>query len=90
MKKFIAIILVICSFCLVGCGNQSWGLGNYTFNHIHFSDNIKGYCATVEKWYESDAGIEVYTTEYGSMYHSEGTYSLFGESEKCPYCNEVE
>ena len=91
MKKRVAMILMALMIAvagLTGCGNQSWGFGNFTFTHIHFSDNIEGHCATVEKWYDNSTGIEVKTTEYGSMYQSEGTYSLYESGAKCPYCND--
>ena len=49
MRKFIAVILcVILCLSLVGCGNESWSVGNYTFRHVHFSDAIEGHCATIE------------------------------------------
>lgn len=90
MKTKIAIFLVsfaVSVLCFTGCGNMSLGLGNFTFTHIHFSDAIEGHCATIEKWYDSETGIEVKTTEYGSMYLSEGSYILFTGGDKCPYCH---
>ena len=89
MKRIICIILalVVMLCVLTSCGNMSMGFGNYTFTHIHFTDMIKGHCATVEKWYDSEGGIEVMTTEYGSMFLSEGSYILFGSDTHCPYCN---
>lgn len=86
-KLIILVIALICLVCvLTGCGNMSMGVGNYTFKHIHISDAIDGYCATVEKWYDNENGIEVKTSEYGSVYLAEGTYMLFGEATHCPYC----
>ena len=89
MKKILAILLVtiLLTLTLCSCGNMSLGLGNFTFEHVHFTDAIEGHCATVEKWYDGETGIEVKTTEYGSMYLSEGEYMLFGSGENCPYCN---
>ena len=81
-------LMIAVAGCLTGCGNQSWGLGNFTFTHIHISDAVEGHCATVEKWYDNSEGIEVKTTEFGSMYCSEGSYMLFGSGADCPYCND--
>ena len=85
MGVFISIILAV-SFLLTGCGNMSMGIGSYTFRHIHFSDAVSGHCATVDKWYDNESGVEVNTAEYGPMFLSEGTYTLFNDSTKCPYC----
>lgn len=62
--------------------------GNYSFYHVHISDKIESHCATVSKWYNNSNGLEVNTEEYGSMFLSEGTYQLFENAEKCPYCAE--
>lgn len=87
IKKIIA--LVLCLICLVtvftGCGNMSMGIGNYSYEHIHFFDRQDGYCATIEKWYDCSTGIEVKTKEYGSIFLAEGTYMLFENT--CPYCS---
>lgn len=92
MKKISTILLVAALACLVlvGCGNMSLGLGEYTFEHVHFSDEIESHCATVDKWYDNSNGIEVNTDEYGSIYLSEGTYSLFENGDKCPFCDDAE
>ena len=79
-----AVLIIIMIISFSSCGNQSLGLGNYTFTHIHIGD-ANGYCATVEKWYDNDRGIEVKTKEYGAIYCSEGTYILFADN-TCPYC----
>ena len=86
-NKMIMVLmaLMIAVAGLTGCGNQSWGLGNFTFTHVHFSDNVSGYCATVEEWYDNENGIEVKTAEYGSMYLSEGSYILL-DGVACPFC----
>ena len=88
MKRIIALTILLC-LCLCSCGNMSMGIGNYSFEHIHFSDGTTegGRCATVEKWYDSEyGGIEVKTKECGPMFLAEGTYILFGEARDCPYC----
>jgi hypothetical protein len=89
MKKIVYMLLVIViMMCyLASCGNQSLGLGNFTFEHIHFSDAIGGHCATIEKWYDNSEGIEVKTKEFGSMYLSEGSYILIEDGTHCPYCS---
>ena len=86
MKKYIVIAIVCMLFALAGCGNRSLGLGNYSFKHIHFTDAVDGHCATVEKWYENESGIEVDTKEYGAIWCSEGTYIMFESGDECPYC----
>lgn len=89
MKRVICLILVmliVTSLC--GCGNQSIGFGNYTFTHVHITDAVEGHCAEVNKWYSSETGIELLTEEFGSVFCSEGTYLLFGDSSNCPFCNE--
>ena len=86
MKK-IAIILIfaLVAMALCACGNESLGLGNYTFRKIHIdTPNFSG-CCTVEKWHDNERGIEVKTKEYGSLYLSEGTYILV--ENKCPICD---
>ena len=87
IKLFAAIILAgALLFTLVSCGNMSMGLGNYTYSKSHIMNyDGSGVCATVEKWYDNETGVEVKTTEYGSMYLSEGTYILI--EERCPYCD---
>lgn len=89
-RKVLVIVLALCMalwMCvLTGCGNQSLGFGNFTFKHVHFSDAVEGRCATIEKWYDNEQGIEVKTKEYGSMFLSEGSYILF-ESDDCPFCH---
>lgn len=90
MKKKIFAILalgIITITSLTGC-NMGVGFGDYSFYHIHISDEIESHCATVSKWYDNSGGIEVNTKEYGSMFLSEGTYQLFENAEKCPYCAE--
>ena len=81
----IAAILVFCS-CLAGCGNENWGVGNYTYTHVHTSDGIEAYCATVNSWHDNEMGVELHTKEFGDIYCSEGTYILYSSGDKCPYC----
>lgn len=90
MKKILALVicLVIITTCLVSCGNKAiFNIGEFSFKHIHFTDMTKGHCATVEKWYDNAEGCEVKTTEFGSIYCSEGSYILFEDASKCPYCH---
>lgn len=81
----IAIILVI--GLIVGCGNENWGFGNYTFTHCHYSDGIEGQCVTVDSWHDNELGCEIHTPA-GGIYLSEGTYQLYESDKVCPYCGE--
>lgn len=89
MKKiltFIVCLVLLCA-CLTGCGNKALiSPGNYNFTHIHFTDMTSGHCATIEKWWDNEQGIEVKTKEYGYLYCSEGSYILLESGSKCPYC----
>lgn len=88
MKRIIALVLgiILAVGCLTSCGNKAIGLGNYSYEHIHFSDAKTGYCGTIKKWYNNEIGIEVKTAEYGSCYLSEGSYMMFSDADRCPYC----
>ena len=89
MKKKFSVLATLGVLCasLTGC-NMGIGFGDYSFYHIHFGDTITSHCANVSKWYDDAGGIEVNTKEYGSMFLSEGTYQLFENAKKCPYCSE--
>ena len=88
MKKIIAIIalLLVLVATLVGCGNMSMGIGNYTFRKIHVDTYNYSGCLTVEKWYDNASGIEVKTKEAGYLYLAEGMYMLI--EDECPFCGE--
>lgn len=81
-----AIIGITGAIILASCGNMSIGLGNYSFKKVHiltYSGNDID--LTIEKWYESGNGIEVYTSECGSIFLSEGCYILC--EDRCPICD---
>ena len=89
MRKIIAIavcVILLC-VCLVGCGNENWGFGNYNWTHIHFTNAVEGHCATITSWHNNETGIEVHTEECGSIFLSEGSYILFDTAEHCPFCH---
>ena len=89
MKKILIATLVVvmrCSIFLTGCGNENWGIGNYTFTHAHISTGDAGYCVTVNSWHDNELGCEIHTPK-GGIYLSEGTYQLFEKAETCPYCD---
>lgn len=87
MKKIIAMIMaVIMIATMVGCGNMSWGFGNFTFEKVHVDTHNYNGCFTVEKWYDNASGIEVKTKEAGFMYLAEGMYMLI--EDECPFCGE--
>ena len=92
MKKGIAVLLLILvAACgLVGCGNENWGPGNFTFKHVHFNDGVTGVCADVKSWHDNELGCEVHTQEYGALYLSEGTYILVEDPSACPFCSKSE
>ena len=86
MKRLCLILIAIMLIAvLASCGNYSAGIGNYTYNKIHIDTHHFSGCYTVEKWYESESGVEVTTKELGSIFASEGTYILVGD--KCPVCD---
>lgn len=89
MKKrtIICLGLILSLLLMFTACNQGIGFGNYSFKHIHFSDGSEGHCATVNKWYEAERGIEVDTKEYGALWCSEGTYTLIEDGKDCPYCH---
>lgn len=89
MKKIVCILLVcLMVLGLTACGNENWGFGNYNFNHVHVSDGVDGYCATIKSWHDNERGIELHTEEFGNVYLSEGTYALFEYGKNCPFCNQ--
>ena len=49
MKKIIAIMsaVMLCA-TLAGC-NMGLGLGVFTFEHLHFTDELNAGCATITK-----------------------------------------
>jgi hypothetical protein len=86
MKKIcLFLILAVLATALFSCGNYGMGLGNYSYTKIHIDTYHFSGCYTVEKWYESESGIEVTTKELGSIFASEGTYILV--EDKCPVCD---
>lgn len=89
MKRLILLMIVVVMLMtsIMGCGNMSLGLGNFTFTKVHVDMHHFSGCFTIEKWYDSDTGIEVLTEEAGSMYLSEGTYVLLDGSKPCPFCS---
>ena len=84
MKKRILMIMILTLLMLTGCGNMSLGLGNYTYKKVHVDTYNYNGCFTIEKWYNSDTGIEVKTKEAGSLYFAEGMYMLI--EDECPFC----
>lgn len=86
MKKKIIAIVMLLMVALVGCGNMSIGLGNFTFDKIHVDTHHYSGCFTVEKWYDNSGGIEVNTKEAGSMFLAEGMYILI--EDECPFCEQ--
>ena len=87
MKKVVIAIaiLVIVVFTLTAC-NVSIGPGSYTFTDVHISDGVNVGHGHIESWHNDDVGIEVKTTEHGSLFLCEGTYILFNGV--CPICGE--
>lgn len=86
-KKIAALILGLAALSLASCGNMNYGWGNYTFTRVHILDGgaTSGHCVAITSWHDDDIGIEVHTTDYGTLYLSEGTYVLV--ESKCPICD---
>ena len=80
------VLVVILSLAFTSC-NENLGIGTYSFKHVHFSDGLEGHCATVNSWHNNEIGVEVHTAEYGTLYLSEGTYTLVSEGHQCPFCH---
>lgn len=93
MKKLLAtlliVMLLITTIALTGCGNKSIGIGNFQFRKIHVDAYHYSGCLTVEKWHDASAGIEVKTSEAGSLFLSEGTYIMLEGDHACPFCADV-
>ena len=89
-KKIIAMIMMVTmlTVMLTGCGNMSWGLGNFTYEKVHIDTHNYSGCLTIETWHDSSTGIEVDTEEVGSLFLSEGTYTLI--EDECPFCSAEE
>lgn len=92
MKKYLLTLLsyvvgITCTFGFLvgatGCGNKSYGMGNYNFTKVHIFSNEGDVCCKVEKWYDAEMGIEV-KTDRGALFLSEGTYMLI--ESYCPIC----
>lgn len=86
MKKIIALVIACClMFMLAGC-NMGVGIGNFEFHGVHVCDH-SGNCRdlAIDKWYDNESGIEVKTTNNGSLFCSEGTYILY--EDECPICS---
>ena len=93
MKKvfYVVMAIVVMVAFVLAMSSCNMGLvGKFTYNGIHLTTHDgRSMCLKVEKWYESDTGIEVKTEnkKYGSIFASEGTYILFKDA--CPICGEA-
>ena len=87
MKKALVIVLVVAMMlALTACGNQNLLWGNFTYEHVHISDTIEGYCFDLAQWNEDATGIELKLDNGSTVFLSEGTYMLFSHKMVCPYC----
>ena len=86
MKKLTAILITILLILgVTSCGNHSLGLGNFQYSVIHVYDTAGNYHDYhIAKWYESNSGIEVTTTDGNNLFVSEGSYIL--AKDYCPLC----
>lgn len=86
MKRFACVIVCVLILAgLIGCGNMSFGPGNFNFTGVHCADlsgNVQD--LKIIKWHNDETGIEVLTEEAGSLFISEGLYILF--EKQCPLC----
>lgn len=88
MKKIIVTICAIVVLVLGLCGcNAAVGVGNLSFKKVHVDTYHYSGCFSVKKWHENDMGVEVKTTEAGSMFLSEGTYIMLDGDNGCPFCD---
>lgn len=90
MKKLLVLMIVVVLLtCMCSCGNKAFlDPGNFSFKHVHVSDNIEGHCFNIDKWWDNESGIEVRREDNGEgVFCSEGTYQLYESSSSCPYCN---
>ena len=90
MKKFVKLALVLMLIAVmvaifVGC-NVSPGMGSLEFNKVHVDTYHYSGCLEVDKWYETDTGVEIKTKNGESIYLSEGTYIMV--EDKCPFCSQ--
>ena len=88
MKKkllYALSVIAVASVFIVGCGNMSWGMGNFEYNKVHVDMPNGATCLEVEEWFESSSGVEVKTKEVGSIFLSEGTYIMLEGA--CPFCD---
>ena len=84
MKKRIMLMIMATTMLLTGCSNMSLGYGEYYFKKIHINTHDYDGCLTIDKWFNNEHGIEVKTKEVGSLFLSEGTYTLV--EDVCPFC----
>ena len=90
MKKFVKLALVLMLIAVmvaifVGC-NVSPGMGSFEFNKVHVDTYHYSGCLEVDKWYETDTGVEIKTKNGESIYLSEGTYMMI--EDECPFCRQ--
>lgn len=87
MKKILAVVCTIAVLMSVLCGcNAAVGVGSLSFKKVHVDTYHYSGCFTVKKWHENDMGVEVKTSEAGSMFFSEGTYIMLDGDMGCPFC----
>ena len=90
MKKLLVIsfALILILSCLASCGNKAiFDPGTITFTHVHITDYTVGHCLEIDKWWDTESGLEVRTSDKNGIFLSEGTYQLFESKAACPYCN---
>lgn len=88
MKKIIALIMLLILIAVTMCScNQGLGIGNLSFEHLHYNTYHENGCININKWYNNELGIEVHTTDGVAMFFSEGTYILVEDKRDCPFCD---
>jgi len=90
MKKsfFMFTLTLALLLLLTSCNMQI--IGDFSYSHIYLETyKTEGQCYDITNWTDSNTGIEVKTKEHGTLFLSEGTYILVGDSDKCPFCSEV-